>query len=87
MLSNHSEEKARLRIVYYVWWVESQWLIVELVQRNRGWSLTIMLASSAGAYLAQTATAWLKEVWTSPSLLELEYLQSAAGTVHEYQYL
>lgn len=35
---NHSEEKARLRIAADVWWVESQWVIVELVQRNLGWA-------------------------------------------------
>jgi len=35
---NHSEDKARLRIASDVWWVESQWVIVELVQRNLGWA-------------------------------------------------
>lgn len=35
---NHSEEKARLRIASDVWWVESQWVIVELVQRKLGWA-------------------------------------------------
>ncbi|MGP9558117.1 LysR family transcriptional regulator [Psychrobacter sp. AOP7-A1-24] len=35
---NHSEEKARLRVAADVWWVESQWVIVELVQRNLGWA-------------------------------------------------
>ena len=35
---NHSEEKARLRIAADIWWVESQWVIVELVQRNLGWA-------------------------------------------------
>ena len=36
---NHSDEKARLRVASDVWWVESQWAIVELVQRNLGWAL------------------------------------------------
>lgn len=35
---NHSDEKARLRVASDVWWVESQWVIVELVQRNLGWA-------------------------------------------------
>ncbi|MGE6245916.1 hypothetical protein ACQKCF_07950 [Psychrobacter proteolyticus] len=35
---NYSEEKARLCIAADVWWVESQWVIVELVQRNLGWA-------------------------------------------------
>ncbi len=35
---NDSEEKARLRVAADVWWVESQWVIVELVQRNLGWA-------------------------------------------------
>lgn len=35
---NHSEEKARLRVAADVWWVESQWAIVDLLQRNLGWA-------------------------------------------------
>lgn len=35
---NDSQEKVRLRIAADVWWVESQWVIVELVQRNLGWA-------------------------------------------------
>ena len=35
---NDSKEKVRLRIAAEVWWVESQWVIVELVQRNLGWA-------------------------------------------------
>jgi len=33
-----SEEKVRLRVASDVWWVESHWVIVELVQRNLGWA-------------------------------------------------
>lgn len=36
---NDSQEKSRLRVASDVWWVESQWLIIELVQRNLGWAL------------------------------------------------
>jgi hypothetical protein len=32
-----SEEKKRLRAAE-VWWVESQWVIVELVKRKLGWA-------------------------------------------------
>ncbi|MFD1007960.1 LysR family transcriptional regulator [Oceanisphaera ostreae] len=35
---NDSKEKVRLRVAADVWWVESQWVIVELVQRNLGWA-------------------------------------------------
>ncbi|GAA3541254.1 LysR family transcriptional regulator [Zobellella aerophila] len=35
---NDSEEKVRLRVAADVWWVESHWVIVELVQRNLGWA-------------------------------------------------
>ncbi|WP_445396375.1 LysR family transcriptional regulator [Zobellella sp. An-6] len=35
---NDSEEKVRLRVASEVWWVESHWVIVELVQRNLGWA-------------------------------------------------
>lgn len=35
---NDSEEKIRFRLAADVWWVESQWIIVELVQRNLGWA-------------------------------------------------
>lgn len=35
---NDSEEKVRLRVAADVWWVESQWVIVELVERNLGWA-------------------------------------------------
>jgi hypothetical protein len=33
-----SEEKKRLRVAAEVWWVESQWVIVELVKRKLGWA-------------------------------------------------
>lgn len=36
---NDSKEKSRLRVDADVWWVESQWIIIELVQRNLGWVL------------------------------------------------
>lgn len=36
---NHSNEKTRLRVAADVWWVESQYAIVDLVQRNLGWAL------------------------------------------------
>ncbi|MGO3083198.1 LysR substrate-binding domain-containing protein [Psychrobacter celer] len=36
---NDSKEKSRLRVAADVWWVESQWIIIELVQRNLGWAL------------------------------------------------
>ena len=36
---NESKEKSRLRVAADVWWVESQWVIIELVQRNLGWAL------------------------------------------------
>jgi DNA-binding transcriptional LysR family regulator len=35
---NDSEEKVRLRVASEVWWVESHWVIVELVQRGLGWA-------------------------------------------------
>jgi len=34
-----SEEKKRLRIAAEVWWVESHWVILELVKHGVGWSL------------------------------------------------
>lgn len=36
---NDSVEKSRLRISSKVWWIESQLLIIELVQRKLGWAL------------------------------------------------
>lgn len=36
---NESKEKSRLRVAADVWWVESQWVIIELAERNLGWAL------------------------------------------------
>lgn len=69
---NHSEEKARLRIAADVWWVESQWVIVELVQRNLGWAFVpehVVASALANGYLVAPALDFDDHDW--PVALEL----------------
>lgn len=67
-----SEEKKRLRIAAEVWWVESQWVIVELVKRRLGWAFVpwhIAANSPAAAKLVSPQLAFQDQDW--PVAMEL----------------
>jgi len=61
-----SEEKKRLRVAAEVWWVESQWVIVELVKRRLGWAFVpwhIAANSPAAAQLVSPRLAFQDQDW------------------------
>lgn len=67
-----SEEKMRLRVASDVWWVESQWVIVELVKRRLGWAFVpwhVAANSPAAAQLVSPALAFQEGDW--PVAMEL----------------
>lgn len=67
-----SEEKMRLRVASDVWWVESQWVIVELVKRKLGWAFVpwhVVANSPAAAQLVSPPLAFQEQDW--PVALEL----------------
>ncbi|MGO4998036.1 LysR family transcriptional regulator [Oceanisphaera sp. W20_SRM_FM3] len=69
---NDSEEKVRLRVAADVWWVESQWVIVELVQRNLGWAFVpehVVASALDNGYLVSPTLAFDDQDW--PVALEL----------------
>lgn len=69
---NDSEEKVRLRVAADVWWVESQWVIVELVQRNLGWAFVpehVVASALDNGYLVAPTLAFDDQDW--PVALEL----------------
>ncbi|GHA08237.1 LysR family transcriptional regulator [Oceanisphaera arctica] len=69
---NDSEEKVRLRVAADVWWVESHWVIVELVQRNLGWAFVpehVVAGALDNGYLVSPALAFDDHDW--PVALEL----------------
>ncbi len=73
-----SEEKKRLRVAAEVWWVESQWVIVELVKRRLGWAFVpwhIAASSPAAATLVSPRLAFGDQDW--PVAMELVWHSSA----------
>ena len=67
-----SEEKKRLRIAAEVWWVESQWVIVELVKRRLGWAFVpwhVAANSPAAAGLVSPHLTFQDQDW--PVAMEL----------------
>lgn len=67
-----SEEKKRLRIAAEVWWVESQWVIVELVKRRLGWAFVpwhVAANSPAAAGLVSPQLTFQDQDW--PVAMEL----------------
>jgi len=61
-----SEEKKRLRVAAEVWWVESQWVIVELVKRRLGWAFVpwhVAANSPAAAGLVSPQLAFQDQDW------------------------
>lgn len=67
-----SEEKKRLRVAAEVWWMESQWVIVELVKRRLGWAFVpwhIAASSPAAATLVSPRLAFQDQDW--PVAMEL----------------
>ena len=67
-----SEEKMRLRVAAEVWWVESQWVIVELVKRRLGWAFVpwhVAANSPAGTQLVSPALEFDDQDW--PVAMEL----------------
>src|SRR5699024_4684508 len=69
---NDSQEKKRLRIAADVWWVESQWVIVELVQRNLGWAFVpehVVASALENGYLVSPPLEFGDHDW--PVALEL----------------
>jgi DNA-binding transcriptional LysR family regulator len=67
-----SQEKMRLRVAADVWWVESQWVIVELVKRRLGWAFVpwhVAANSPAAAQLVSPALDFDERDW--PVALEL----------------
>lgn len=67
-----SEEKMRLRVAAEVWWVESHWVIVELVKRKLGWAFVpwhVAANSPAAAQLVSPALEFDDQDW--PVALEL----------------
>ncbi|SCU80989.1 Transcriptional regulator LysR family [Cupriavidus necator] len=67
-----SEEKMRLRVAAEVWWVESQWVIVELVKRGLGWAFVpwhVVANSPAAARLVTPPLAFQQQDW--PVAMEL----------------
>ena len=69
---NDSEEKVRLRVAADVWWIESHWVIVELVQRNLGWAFVpehVVAGALDNGYLVSPALAFDDHDW--PVALEL----------------
>lgn len=67
-----SEEKKRLRVAADVWWVESQWVIVELVKRGLGWAFVpwhVAANSPAAAQLVSPKLAFQEQDW--PVAMEL----------------
>lgn len=67
-----SEEKMRLRVAADVWWVESQWVIVELVKRGLGWAFVpwhVAANSPAAATLVSPRLAFQDQDW--PVAMEL----------------
>ncbi|MBY4895468.1 LysR family transcriptional regulator [Cupriavidus sp. AU9028] len=70
--SSDSEEKMRLRVAADVWWVESQWVIVELVKRELGWAFVpwhVVANSPAAADLVSPELDFDDQDW--PVALEL----------------
>ncbi|MDX1267355.1 MAG: LysR family transcriptional regulator [Oceanisphaera sp.] len=69
---NDSEEKVRLRVAADVWWIESHWVIVELVQRNLGWAFVpehVVAGALDNGYLVSPSLAFDDHDW--PVALEL----------------
>lgn len=67
-----SEEKKRLRVAAEVWWVESQWVIVELVKRRLGWAFVpwhVAANSPAAAGLVSPQLTFQDQDW--PVAMEL----------------
>jgi DNA-binding transcriptional LysR family regulator len=67
-----SEEKMRLRAAAEVWWVESQWVIVELVKRKLGWAYVpwhVIANSPAAAQLVSPELEFNDQDW--PVAMEL----------------
>ena len=61
-----SEEKKRLRVAAEVWWVESQWVIVELVKRRLGWAFVpwhVAANSPAAAGLVSPQLTFQDQDW------------------------
>ncbi|GAA7762433.1 MAG: LysR family transcriptional regulator [Burkholderiaceae bacterium] len=61
-----SEEKKRLRVAAEVWWVESQWVIVELVKRKLGWAFVpwhVAANSPAAAGLVSPQLTFQDQDW------------------------
>ncbi|CAG9174513.1 LysR family transcriptional regulator [Cupriavidus respiraculi] len=71
-----SEEKKRLRVAAEVWWVESQWVIVELVKRKLGWAFVpwhVVANSPAAAELVSPVLEFDDQDWPVP--MELVWLK------------
>jgi len=69
---SHSEEKARLRVASDVWWVESQWVIVELLKCNLGWAFVpehVVASALKNGYLVAPTLAFDQHDW--PVALEI----------------
>ncbi|ABI61282.1 LysR family transcriptional regulator [Granulibacter bethesdensis] len=69
---SESEEKRRLRIAADVWWVESQWVILQLARQGIGWAFVsdhIIAASSAASDLVIPRLAFDTADW--PVAMEL----------------
>lgn len=69
---SNSQEKMRLRAAAEVWWVESQWVIVELVKRKLGWAFVpwhVVANSPAAAQLVSPPLAFDDQDW--PVAMEL----------------
>ncbi|MBO4121381.1 LysR family transcriptional regulator [Cupriavidus gilardii] len=67
-----SEEKMRLRVAAEVWWVESHWVIVELVKRELGWAFVpwhVAANSPAAAQLVSPELDFDDQDW--PVAMEL----------------
>lgn len=67
-----SQEKMRLRVAAEVWWVESPWVILELVKHGIGWAFVsdhVIAASSTRPDIVMPALAFDNSDW--PVALEL----------------
>lgn len=73
-------EKQRLRIAAEVWWVESQWVILELVKHGIGWALVpdhIIASSPAAPDLVTPARQFDGADW--PVALEMVWHKQRPG--------
>lgn len=67
-----SQEKMRLRVAAEVWWVESHWVILELVKHGIGWAFVsdhVLAASSTRPHLVTPELQFDNSDW--PVALEL----------------